>query len=360
MKFLYLLLFTLFLLSCSKSKPKVEKVDVSARVLEDSISAVKIEYINILKEIEDSNNTIEFNDKGSLISALLDKIQLHNSRVKDISTPSINKYLIHETKEILGTKINTLPSIDFKIQKCSGLIYLGCKVKFKPYIKDESTKLTHFWDFGDGITSIKRYPIHSFKKLGKFKVTMKVTDFQGGVSTLTKNLTVQNRAPVAKFELDDSAFSLNEEIYFYNKSYDLDGSIKKQYWNFGDKKSSTKKNPSHKYKSPGIYRVTLSVKDSSGKLSKSIKKITIKHPVDKEIEIGMKLYEVISLLGKPETRVEKSKSGLEAILYYKSWILLKKGLVECIVKEGGFKRNIFGSARECDWHKKNRSAYVVK
>ena len=358
MKYLYLLLLTLLLLSCSKVKPKVQESQRAEKLLELSIAKLSLEQKSLVSEFQESNNSVVFNDKKSVIDGFLKRIELHNTRVKEL--PSMDKYLISETKETLNNKINALPSIDFKIQKCSALIYVGCKVKFKPYVKDESSKLSNFWDFGDGITSIKRYPIHTYKKLGKFKVTMKVVDSQGAISTLTKSLVVKNRAPIAKFELDESEFSLNENIYFYNKSYDLDGSIKKQYWNFGDKKSSTKRNPSHKYKRPGVYKVTLSVKDNRGKLSKSTKKINVKYPVDREVEIGMKLNELIATLGKPEKKIESSKSGVEAILYYKSWVVLKNGIVECIVKEDGFKRNIFGSARECIWHKKNRAKYIVK
>ena len=361
MKYIYLVLLSLFFFACSNHKVEPESSDSASQALELSISKMKLEQKSILAQIQERNNKIEFNDKESEVDKLFERIQTYNTSVKNIpSNPSMNAYLINETKESLKNKINAYPSIDFKIQKCSGLIYLGCKAKFKPYVKDENTTLSYLWDFGDGITSVKRYPIHSYKKLGRFRVTMKVSDSKGGVTLASKYLIVENRAPVAKFELKSNTFRLKDSVKFSNKSYDLDGSIKNYYWNFGDKESSKKKNPSHVYETAGTYIVTLNVKDNRGKIASSKRKITIKHPVNTDVNIGMSAFELVSLLGIPDKRTLKSESDTQGFLYYTSWVIIKKDLVECVVDKDGFKQNIFGSPRECVWHKINSSKYIVK
>jgi hypothetical protein len=57
--------------------------------------------------------------------------------------------------------------------------------------------LTFAWDFGDGTTGSGPQPTHKFPDDGVFTVTLTVSDGQGGVSTDTMSVTVQNVAPTA-------------------------------------------------------------------------------------------------------------------------------------------------------------------
>jgi len=57
---------------------------------------------------------------------------------------------------------------------------------------------------------------------------------------------------------------------FYAPS-DLTGSITERHWNFGDGATSTDKDPTHTYSTPGIYTVSLRIVDNSGAESTEVK-----------------------------------------------------------------------------------------
>jgi PKD repeat protein len=87
--------------------------------------------------------------------------------------------------------------------------------------------------------------------------------------------------PLVKLKLPIAAFSTSLTIgkaplsvKFIDKSI---GSITSRYWNFGDKSTSTSKNPVHKYAKTGKYTVTLTVKNAAGcNTTKKINYITVK------------------------------------------------------------------------------------
>jgi PKD repeat protein len=87
--------------------------------------------------------------------------------------------------------------------------------------------------------------------------------------------------PLVKLKLPIPAFSTSLTIgkaplsvKFIDKSI---GSITSRYWNFGDKSTSTSKNPVHKYAKTGKYTVTLTVKNAAGcNTTKKINYITVK------------------------------------------------------------------------------------
>jgi PKD repeat protein len=61
-------------------------------------------------------------------------------------------------------------------------------------------------------------------------------------------------------------------VFFYDRSYDLEGEIGNWHWDFGDGTSSTERNPVHAYENIGVYPVTLEVTDNNG-LKNSVTKL---------------------------------------------------------------------------------------
>ena len=85
--------------------------------------------------------------------------------------------------------------------------------------------------------------------------------------SFTINTSSLGDSPVPDPKGPYTAFT-NQIIYFNgSNSYDPDGTITNYTWNFGDGKKAYEINPTHTYKLPGIYNVTLTVTDDDGLIS---------------------------------------------------------------------------------------------
>ena len=67
------------------------------------------------------------------------------------------------------------------------------------------------WDFGDGSSSSERSPFHRYNNEGKYTVTLKVTDNDGALSSIKKDLMLVDPSPG---EADPGFSILLYSIYF--------------------------------------------------------------------------------------------------------------------------------------------------
>lgn len=126
------------------------------------------------------------------------------------------------------------------------------------------------WDFGDGFTSEDMWVDHSFSKVGTYSGSLRLTDNSGFESGISENpFTIyvqepQNTPPVADAGPDRT--SVVEEVFELNgsASRDVDGSIIRYEWDLGNGKTAEGEKIKFSYFETGVYRVTLSVTDSSG------------------------------------------------------------------------------------------------
>jgi PKD repeat protein len=119
------------------------------------------------------------------------------------------------------------------------------------------------WNFGDGTYSIERNPVHIYNKTGKYNVKLTVKNAAGS-NTLTKSNYVTVNAfkpPTAAFSASTISGKAPLTVTFTDKST---GSPTSWAWNFGEKGTSTVKNPVYKYNKAGIYTVTLTAKNTAG------------------------------------------------------------------------------------------------
>jgi gliding motility-associated-like protein len=150
----------------------------------------------------------------------------------------------------------------------------GCaplKVQFKPTKATDKT-VSLMWNFGDGKTSSKANPSHVYGKAGSYEVSLTVTFTETKTSTkfiYSNKINVQDK-PAANFE-----YSLNDETEIYTFNDNSTNAIN-YYWNFGDKSSSTVKNPEHEFKQNGTYNVQLIVMNANGCTDTISNKVTVK------------------------------------------------------------------------------------
>jgi PKD repeat protein len=108
--------------------------------------------------------------------------------------------------------------------------------------------------------------------------------FSGGTDTDNHRVNPEpapNQPPTADFR----TFCEDAEptCFFTNDSRDPDDGVFTSSWNFGDPNSgaantSTETHPSHEFSAPGVYTVTLTVRDSDGATATISKQVTVNGP----------------------------------------------------------------------------------
>lgn len=118
------------------------------------------------------------------------------------------------------------------------------------------------WSFGDGTFGSGSAPTHAYQKPGLFTVVLTVTDDHGVSSTLSQNIVLRNRPPVAQFTWGPSDATAGVPVTFTSTSHDADGVILLTTWDFGDGSSTNMgANVVHAFPRWGTYNVTIHVTD---------------------------------------------------------------------------------------------------
>lgn len=118
------------------------------------------------------------------------------------------------------------------------------------------------WDFGvsstTSDTSLKQNPAYTYTSPGTFNTTLIVTSDKGCKDTISKPVTIYP-TPVAAFKTSDVCFK--NPTLFSDSSTVSSGTISSVFYDFGDATTigdtSSTKNPTYTYKSPGTYIVTI-------------------------------------------------------------------------------------------------------
>jgi YVTN family beta-propeller protein len=145
---------------------------------------------------------------------------------------------------------SVLPAADFSCNSTNG--YAPLSVKFA----DLSNNANAWnWSFGDGATSSKQNPEHTYLAAGNYTVNLTVSNANGTDST-SSYITVLNGISTfnAAFSVSPDSGTAPLNANFTDKST---GSPTSWKWYFGDGASSTEQNPSHIYNKTGLYSVTL-------------------------------------------------------------------------------------------------------
>jgi YVTN family beta-propeller protein len=177
--------------------------------------------------------------------------------------------------QFIGPSIKPTPQkpvAAFSASPTSGSIPL--KVQFTEQSTNSPTSWK--WDFGDGTTSTTHNPLHTYIKAGSLTVNLTATNAAGsGKVTKTSYIVVTKPVkPVAAFSATPTSGTKPLKVQFTDKST---GSPTSWKWDFGDKSTSTTRNPAHKYTKAGKYTVSLTVKNAAGSNTKKISNfITVK------------------------------------------------------------------------------------
>jgi PKD repeat protein len=160
------------------------------------------------------------------------------------------------------------PEADFSHEPEGGTIH-DTVAFFDESWDEDGSILAWEWDFGDGDTSRRKDPTHTFEDKGTHRVTLTVEDDDGNTDTVTKSVTIENLPPTAEFSVSTNAAQMGEiriddEIRFTDASTDPEGHQLRYSWDFGDGSTSDASNPRHSYDEAGTYTVMLTLSDDEG------------------------------------------------------------------------------------------------
>ncbi|OQY27547.1 MAG: hypothetical protein B6244_10220 [Candidatus Cloacimonetes bacterium 4572_55] len=132
--------------------------------------------------------------------------------------------------------------------------------------RDEDGEIvTYTWDFGDGGSATGVQAGHVYENPGVYTVTLTVDDNSGTDTSRDINVTqVYINALPIPIASGDPISCINEKVNFDGSlSYDPDGDITEYIWDFGDGSIGTGPKPVHYYTEPGLYTVSMAVRDNS-------------------------------------------------------------------------------------------------
>ncbi len=161
----------------------------------------------------------------------------------------------------------TINDYGFFVDNCTA----PYKVEFYVDVDYIGTKISYYWDFGDGEHSEEQNPIHYYKHKGIYYVKLLIENYKATEEIeMGVNVSRDTMKPIASFEYDSQYdnFYAPASINFYNKSQYASSF----FWNFGDGYGSDEVSPTHEYTDSGSYVVTLkaSCKGDSSITSKTI------------------------------------------------------------------------------------------
>jgi len=139
----------------------------------------------------------------------------------------------------------------------------GCfpfNVSFNSTSQDANT---YSWTFGNGNTSSSASPTTTYINAGAYNVTLIITDVNGCKDTVTALTTAYGPTPYFYADTTHGCTPLN--VTFVDTTVS-DSTLVQWIWNFGDGTIDTVFNDSvsHIYTTPGVYTVTMTVKDTNG------------------------------------------------------------------------------------------------
>lgn len=136
------------------------------------------------------------------------------------------------------------------------------------------TVFDFYWDFGDGTYSTEKSPTKIFYVAGDYTISLTAKAGSSGCEeTITKKVS-PFKTPIAKIEY--AASCVGSATTFTDKSDYANSSPTSIKWYFGDGETDTKSTPSHTYAKPGIYTVSLAIRNANGCHDSTSIAITVK------------------------------------------------------------------------------------
>jgi len=151
------------------------------------------------------------------------------------------------------------PVVDFLYNPPEGCVPLSVTFTNQSKFADAST---YRWEFGDGEQSREVNPIHTYRKVGTYTVSLEASNATGEKVVKTKpNIIRVYARPVASFDVKPKLLYIPGGI-LYTSNLSFDASV--FLWDFGDGTTSSEYKPVHTYKEEGTYTIKLQASNQLG------------------------------------------------------------------------------------------------
>jgi PKD repeat protein len=181
-----------------------------------------------------------------------------------VRTVTLTTTSVHQCTDVKTIEITVLPAPlpQFEADLWSQIfISAGNPVQFTN--GTNPGEWTWQWNFGDNTaTSTEEDPEHIYTSTGTFVVTLTASNAYCSAE-VSHNVMVIPPAPVANFyPVPSGCAPLYVQIINTSLNTDVPGTT--YHWDFGDGSTSTMKNPTYTYFTPGNYRIELTVTGPGG------------------------------------------------------------------------------------------------
>lgn len=210
--------------------------------------------LNFLWTTGETDSVITVTDDNSNINVEITNL---NGCVKKLDNPfSVD---VHEYPVVAFTADSSSECDAFKIRFRNNSIYDGGSA--------------FAWTFGDSATSNQPSPIHWYTVNGLYNVSLTITTPFGCASSDSSEIDiVRYPDPVAKFTTESNIENVFAgPIVFINQSENAN----RYLWDFGDQSGSTDVNPTHDYREPGYYKISLTAFNPANCEHKEIREVTV-------------------------------------------------------------------------------------
>lgn len=226
---------------------------------------------------QNENTTNASYESGTVDSDQHAENEENESAVSSTSTESLNNTTTNNTSEESTDETtnnsNETPQTlvivaNFKADK--NVVCEGETIRFKPEVINDQT--SYLWKFGDGTTSTKVNPTHTYNA-GTYTAKLEVTNVATG-KTATESF-----GPIVVNELPELAFryTINETTLEPTYQFENQSNTNDVFWTFGDGHTSNEANPTHDFARKGLYDVTI----ASTNLQGCSAELTQRIPVDR-------------------------------------------------------------------------------
>lgn len=183
-----------------------------------------------------------------------------------------------------GGLFNQAPTALIQANPVSGKAPLA--VSFTAKVTDDGTIVSYEWNFGDGTSAVGANVQHTYKEMGVYTASLRVTDDGGKTATASQTINVLNPGPacdgIGIRNLTGSCskpYGVNDALNFYvlNARHPAGKMIVEYKWDFGDGSQDYGSSVNHSYGLAGVYTVTLTLSDSEGVSNSFTRSVTIQN-----------------------------------------------------------------------------------